>query len=114
MDLDAQSLDLIFQACRELYPDLDLAECHFFLDEVQNVAGWGKFVRRLYDTVSRNIFITGSNSKLLSWEIATALRGRTVNYELLPLSFREFLRFEEFDFEPERDFYSSPKRARVV
>lgn len=114
MDLDVHSLDLILQAYRELYPDLDLAGCYFFLDEVQNVAGWEKFVRRLYDSVSRNVFITGSNSRLLSREIATALRGRTVNYELLPLSFREFLRFKGFNFDPERDFYSSPRRARAI
>lgn len=114
IDLEVHTLDLILQAYRELYPELDLAECYFFLDEVQNVAGWEKFVRRLYDTVSRNVFVTGSNSKLLSQEIATALRGRTVNYELLPLSFREFLRFKGFDFDLERDFYSSSKRARVT
>uniref|UniRef100_A0A7V3YM99 ATP-binding protein n=1 Tax=Candidatus Caldatribacterium californiense TaxID=1454726 RepID=A0A7V3YM99_9BACT len=114
VDLDVHSLDFILQAYRELYPDLDPADCYFFLDEVQNVTGWEKFVRRLYDSVSRNVFITGSNSRLLSREIATALRGRTVNYELLPLSFREFLRFKGFDFDPERDFYSSPRRARVM
>jgi predicted AAA+ superfamily ATPase len=114
MDLDVHSLDLILQAYRELYPDLDLEGCYFFLDEVQNVTGWERFVRRLYDSMSRNVFITGSNSRLLSREIATALRGRTVNYELLPLSFREFLRFKGFDFDPERDFYSSLRRARVI
>ncbi|MBC7217794.1 MAG: ATP-binding protein [Candidatus Caldatribacterium sp.] len=114
MDLEVHTLDLILQAYRELYPELDLAGCYFFLDEVQNIAGWERFVRRLYDTVSRNVFITGSNSKLLSQEIATALRGRTITYELLPLSFREFLRFKGFDFDPERDFYSPSKRARVT
>lgn len=114
IDLKVDSLDLILQAYRELYPELDLAKCYFFFDEVQNVEGWERFVRRVYDGISRNIFITGSNSKLLSQEIATALRGRTLQYELLPLNFKEFLKFRKFQFDPERDFYSLSKKAKVM
>lgn len=93
LDLKTQDLDLIIQAYRELYPDLDLQECYFLFDEIQNIDGWEKFVRRVYDSITKNIFITGSNSKFLSSEIATSLRGRTLSIEVLPLSFREYLRF---------------------
>ena len=93
--LNQDQLDLILQAYQELYPKLDLAECSFFFDEIQNIKGWEKFVRRVFDTVSKNIFITGSNSKLLSTEIATELRGRTISYTLYPLSFEEYLRFNK-------------------
>ncbi|HBA52916.1 MAG TPA: ATPase [Syntrophorhabdus aromaticivorans] len=93
LDLKTHDLDLIIQAYRELYPDLDLQECYFLFDEIQNIDGWEKFVRRIYDSITKNIFITGSNSKFLSSEIATSLRGRTLSIEVLPLSFREYLRF---------------------
>lgn len=65
--------------------------CRFF-DEIQDVPGWEKFVRRLVDTVSRHVFITGSSARLLSREIATALRGRTLAYTLFPFSFSEYMR----------------------
>jgi hypothetical protein len=93
LDLGTGELDLLLQAYQELCPDQELRECYFFFDEIQNVAGWDKFVRRVYDNGTRNIFITGSNTRLLSSEIATSLRGRTVSYEVFPLSFREYLFF---------------------
>ncbi|MCD6381687.1 MAG: ATP-binding protein [Candidatus Aenigmarchaeota archaeon] len=61
------------------------------LDEIQNVKGWEKVVRELHDLRKYEIFITGSSSKLLSKEIATRLRGRSLSFLLLPFSFREFL-----------------------
>ena len=87
-----ENLDELLQAYQEIYPDMNLNKAYFFFDEIQNVKGWEKFVRRLYDTKSRNIFITGSNSKLLSSEIATELRGRTVSYTLFPFNFKEYLK----------------------
>lgn len=93
----AKDLDKILQAYAEMYPNQELADCYFFFDEIQNVDGWEKFVRRVYDTVSSHVFLTGSNAKLLSSEIATELRGRTYTIELLPLSFKEYLRFKKID-----------------
>lgn len=93
LELAAKDLDMLLDAYRQLYPDLDLSTCHFFLDEVQEVAGWEKFVRRLHDTVSRHVYVTGSSSRMLAREIATSLRGRTLTECVYPLSFAEFLRF---------------------
>lgn len=93
----ANDLDKILQAYAEMYPSQNLADCYFFFDEIQNVDGWEKFVRRVYDSVSSHVFLTGSNAKLLSSEIATELRGRTYTIELLPLSFKEYLRFKKID-----------------
>ncbi|MDX2190006.1 MAG: ATP-binding protein, partial [Bacteroidota bacterium] len=95
--LNSDDLDTILQVYAEMYPAQDLANCYFMFDEIQNINGWEKFVRRLYDTVSSHVYITGSNSKLLSTEIATELRGRTLTFELLPLSFNEYLRFKKID-----------------
>lgn len=107
LSLQAADLDLILQAYRELYPELDLSQCYFFFDEIQEIQGWEKFIRRLDDSVSRHIYLTGSNSKLLSSEISTSLRGRCLSFEVFPLSFREFLRFKNM----EPDTVSSKGRA---
>lgn len=64
------------------------------LDEIQNVTGWERFARRLYEE-GYKIFITGSNAKLLGSELATHLTGRYFKIDLYPFSFREFLRFNK-------------------
>lgn len=109
LDLGAEELDLIVQAYRELYPTQDLAQCYFFFDEIQNLPKWEVFIRRLDDSVSRHLFITGSNSKLLGSEIATALRGRTLRYEVFPLSFAEYLGFQGI----EPDLHSSQSQTLI-
>ncbi|MAF35591.1 hypothetical protein CL622_00555 [archaeon] len=67
----------------------------FFFDEIQNIYGWEKFVRRLFSE-GYKIFVTGSNANLLSSEIATSLTGRNLKIELYPFSFKEYLSFKEF------------------
>lgn len=109
LELEVDELDLILQSFSELYPEQNLNECYFFFDEIQNITGWEKFVRRVYDSISKNIFITGSNSKLLSTEIATSLRGRTLSYEVYPLSFSEYLSFKDIEV----DLYSSKSLAHI-
>ena len=86
-----------------------MKECYFFFDEIQNIENWEKFVRRVYDSVTKNIFITGSNSRFLSSDIATSLRGRTLSYEVFPLSFREYLRFNGVGI----DLHSSRSLATI-
>ncbi len=71
-------------------------EMYLFLDEVQVVPGWEKFVRRLLERRASYIYITGSSSRLLSYEPASTLRGRSFTQKLFPLSFREFLQFKGF------------------
>lgn len=86
-------LNDLIESYQELYPEINMGSCYFLFDEIQNINGWEKFVRRIYEQVSKNIFITGSNSKMLSREIATSLRGRSINYEIYPLNFEEYLNF---------------------
>lgn len=93
--LQLSDMDGFLKGYYELYPDLKEKLVYFFFDEIQNVPNWEKFLRRLYDTENSRIFITGSSSKLMSKEIATSLRGRTVTFEVFPLSFREYLRFQK-------------------
>ncbi|RLI61010.1 MAG: hypothetical protein DRO88_13580 [Promethearchaeia archaeon] len=67
---------------------------YFFIDEPQNLIYWERFLRALHDDYAFPIFITGSSSKLLSKEISTHLRGRTITTFISILSFREFLIFK--------------------
>jgi len=84
-----------FQTILDVYyarnPELKQLECHFFFDEIQCVPQWERFIRRLIDTERVQLYLTGSSSKLLSTEIATSLRGRSLSVELLPYSFTEYL-----------------------
>lgn len=88
--LDSMSvgdLDSIKTAFEEMYDCKPI----FFLDEIQIVEHWEKFARRLADQKYR-VYITGSNAKMLSNEIATTLGGRFLIQEVYPFSFSEFLK----------------------
>ena len=112
LSFKAESLGLIVDAYQQLYPDQPLNEVFFFFDEIQEVAGWEKFVRRMTDSISPHLFVIGSSAKLLSREIATTLRGRTLPYTLLPYSFREYLRVS--GEEPDSNNFSSAMRNRLT
>jgi predicted AAA+ superfamily ATPase len=95
--LSVEKLDDLMEGYYELYPQKRNEKVYLFLDEVQNIDGWERYVRRIYDTLDLQLYITGSSSKLLSSEIATSLRGRTITYEIFPFSFREYLRYKEIE-----------------
>ena len=73
-------------------------KCYLIFDEMQTVEYWEKAVESFRIDFDVDIYITGSNAYLLSGEFATLLSGRHVEIRMLPLSFREFLSF--YDFEP--------------
>jgi len=102
--------DPIFDAYRELYPEMNIADVYIFFDEIQELRDWEKFIRRVSDGVSKHIYLTGSNAKFLSREIATSLRGRSLAFEILPLSFSEYLRFRGIEVD---DRISSRNRALI-
>lgn len=105
-----QDLSLFLEAYYELFPNKKEEKVIFFLDEIQVVENWEKFVRRLYDTENCQIFISGSSSKLLSSEIATNLRGRTLSFEIFPLSFKEYLLFNDVKI----NIYSSKSKSQII
>ena len=86
MELSPDDLDKLLEALYAVYGEFN----RLVLDEIQNVDGWHLFVNRLLRNEIK-IVVTGSNSKLLSREMATHLTGRFALVELLPFSFREFL-----------------------
>ena len=64
---------------------------YIFLDEVHDVEGWEKTVNSIRKRTNADVYITGSNSKMLSGELATYLTGRYVEFSLAPFSYQEFL-----------------------
>lgn len=66
---------------------------YLFLDEVQEISGWEKVVNSFLGEYDVDIYVTGSNSRMMSSEIATYLTGRYVSFQVYPLSFEEYLAF---------------------
>ena len=86
--ITARDLRDLEQAIYEVYGNVD----YLILDEIHNVEGWELFVSRLRET--KRVIVTGSNSRMLSGELATALTGRHSDLVLFPFSFKEYLRFK--------------------
>lgn len=89
--LNLDLLDEIYKTYREeIYPD---GKAYLFLDEIQNIPHWERWVRTRNETENIKIFVTGSSSKLMSRELGTLLTGRHVSFKVFPLNFVEYLRF---------------------
>lgn len=98
-------LEQIYRVYREkIWPS---GKCWLFLDEVQQIQGWESWVRGRLETEEIKIFVTGSSSHLLSREIGTKLTGRSISFEVYPLSFTEFLRFRDIVVTRELDYIAN-------
>ena len=78
LPLAASDLSRIPEAFYRRFPSHREHLCWFYFDEIQNVPGWETFVRRLLDSEKVALVLTGSSARLLSREIATSLRGRSL------------------------------------
>lgn len=82
--------DDLLETFRYLNPGTQPDEgIYLFLDELQEMSDWGRWLRRIVDTTRATIYVTGSSSKMLTKEISTEFRGRALDFELLPFSFGE-------------------------
>ena len=109
--MTAADLHLVVEEYYRLYPEWrDQRRAVFLLDEIQVVPGWEAFARRLLDTERVELFLSGSSARLLSREVATAMRGRAMEARVYPFGFREALR--HFDREPPTSPERLPKAAR--
>ncbi len=90
----AEELGEIIESYEELFDKKPI----LFFDEIQNINGWEKFARRLADSKYR-IYITGSNAKMLSRDIATTLGGRFIVKEVFPFSFEEYLQINDINLQ---------------
>ena len=100
-----------FNSLYEVFVELYGPRKTFFFDEIQNVPGWERFVRRMQDS-GHKFFITGSNATLLSRELGTKLTGRYVSVELYPFSFGEYLAFHDVAV-AKGDVLKTPRRAMI-
>ncbi len=100
-----------FQDLLETFYELFGLQKIFYFDEIQNVKGWERFVRRLHDQGNK-VFITGSNASMLSRELGTHLTGRYLSYELFPFSFKEYLIFQGATF-GKKEIMSSAGKAKL-
>jgi len=99
-----------FEKLNEAFNELYEPERTFYFDEIQNIEGWERFIRRLYNEGNK-IYITSSNANILSKELGTHLTGRNIQTELYPFSFNEYLRFK--GIQPgKNDFYSAEKSTQ--
>ncbi len=85
---------------------------YLFLDELQLIPNWSKWVRRILDTEDIQIFITGSSSKMSSHELPTEMRGRALEIKVSPLNFLEFLRFKNESIDFQKMKYADDERGR--
>jgi uncharacterized protein len=100
-----------FEKLYEVFIELYGQQNTFYFDEIQNIKGWEKFIRKLHDD-NKKIYITGSNASMLSYDLGTHLTGRFVTLELFPFSFKEFLRFKKIEYN-EKDFYIREKKVQL-
>ena len=103
----AEELNVFLECYSEMYDRKPL----IYLDEIQNIDGWEKFVRRLADSKYK-VFATGSNAKMLSKEIYTTLGGRFLAKEVYPFSFVEYLEFNNIKLSENWEYNSV--RTQVV
>lgn len=93
------SMEYDGMTAKEIYTELKtrLTENHktyFFLDEIQEISGWEKIVNSLASDFNVDLYVTGSNSRMMSSEISTYLTGRYVAFRIYTLSFKEYLTFK--------------------
>jgi predicted AAA+ superfamily ATPase len=89
LNFQVKDFDLLHETLITLFGDKKT----FLFDEIQNVPGWERFVRRLHDQGFK-VIVTGSNASLLSQELGTRLTGRSIRVEVFPFSFREFIQYQ--------------------
>jgi predicted AAA+ superfamily ATPase len=107
LNFKIEDFQLLYETFIEIYGHKEI----FYFDEIQNVFGWERFVRRLNDD-GKKVFVTGSNANILSRELGTHLTGRYLEIKMYPFSFKEFLRFKEFELK-ENFIYDFASKANI-
>ncbi len=90
LPMNAKEMGQLLDEFYSIYPENHQKKCYLFLDEVQNIENWHQVVRRYFKSKDVELTITGSSAKLLSKEINTSLRGRSLSVEIMPYNFNEF------------------------
>lgn len=94
-----------------MHPDAKEQGCFLFFDEIQEVPDWGLFLRRLIDSTKATVYVTGSSSKMLSHELKSEFRGRSLSRELFPMGLSEYVRYTAGATMRTEDGFSSTDQA---
>ena len=110
LEAESKDLDKLLETFFELSEINKKQKIYLFFDEIQTVKNWDSWARTIHDVRKDiQVILTGSSSKLLSKEISTKLRGRVLNYEIFPLSFREILNWKNIKYNLKTLSYSKDK-----
>jgi predicted AAA+ superfamily ATPase len=112
--VNALDLEDMLKAFYELYKPLQELPIYMFLDEIQNIEDWSIWLRRIHDDPKFRIYISGSSSKLLSKELATELRGRSIEFIILPFSFYEYVLLNKYKIDDIERLSYKEKRGEVL
>ncbi|MES1242481.1 MAG: ATP-binding protein [Acidobacteriota bacterium] len=113
-EVGVDQLALLLEEYYRRYPELRGRETvSWFLDEIQLVEDWERFVRRVMDSEKIEVVVSGSSARMLSREVHTSLRGRGMATVIHPFSFREFLRHRGEEPEREAAQWTAAERSRV-
>lgn len=85
---------------------------YLFLDEIQNIPFWSKWLRRILDTEDIKIYLTGSSSRVSSFELPSELHGRSLEITIYPLNLKEFFHFKNVTIDKEKIQYLDEEKAR--
>lgn len=107
--IEPQDLETLYQWFLEYHEPK--GKIYFFLDEIQNVPLWEKWLSRSYEKIK--FIISGSNSTLLSSELSTALTGRHIELNLYPFSFKEYLQFKNIPFHDKNFINTTEGKAKL-
>lgn len=99
-DIRSEDLKYVLEAIVEIEPDIQVKSLFLYLDEIQLINGWELFVDRILRRKNTQVFLSGSSAKLLSQEIATEMRGRSISVEITPFSFKEYLQVKAVKYSP--------------
>ena len=106
LEYDHMTAKQLYDAVKEKLSSV--GKTYLFLDEIQEIDGWEKVVNSLMSAYDVDIYVTGSNSRMMSSEISTYLTGRYISFRIYPLSFAEYLQFRR-----EYAVVDDPKRELV-
>lgn len=106
---EAKDFERLKESVLEIKPQLIGKELTFLLDEIQNVEGWERFCRRASERENIKVFVSGSSSSMMPFEIHTELRGRSWSIEVMPFSFSEYLQAKGIDKKDNPLFYGAKK-----
>ena len=111
-ELNLELLNRIYEVYLEYVQPI--SKQYIFLDEIQKIKGWERFARTMHELKKATVFVSGSNAKLLSGNLASVLTGRHLDINVFPLDFKEFLSFRKIQIKDELELISKRHKIKYL